>query len=213
MSKQSPTASELLASYPIISDQVSREDITLTLNELATVLAQNVPGDVVELGCYIGTTSLFIQRLLDEAGETNRAFHVYDSFAGLPEKTIADASITGAGFKAGQLAVSKKQFVREFKHAGVRLPIIHRGWFENLSERDLPASIAFAFLDGDFYESIMSSLKLVWPRTSPGGVILIDDYGREALPGVERAVQQFFRNQTMPAIRVSHHIAILKRGA
>ncbi|HEU4965918.1 MAG TPA: TylF/MycF/NovP-related O-methyltransferase [Candidatus Saccharimonadales bacterium] len=203
--------SDLIAKYPVISDQVSKEDIALVLQSLESVLDKQIPGDVVELGCYIGTTSLFIQRLLDEhPNGAGRTFHAYDSFAGLPEKSIADASVAGTSFKAGELTVSKKQFVREFKRAQVRLPIVHKAWFNELSASDIPEHVAFAFLDGDFYDSILSSLKLVWPRMTPGGLVLIDDYGREALPGVERAVRDFFQHRTLPPLRVAHNIAILK---
>lgn len=180
---------ELLKKYPIVSDQVDAGDIRIVLTELEKVLDKQIPGDIVELGCYIGTTSLFIRRLLDQRGE-NRAFHVYDSFEGLPPKSREDESLAGTSFQAGKLAVSKKQFIREFQKAGLRLPNIHKGWFSDLSDDDVPEEIAFAFLDGDFYESIRDSLKLVRPRMSAGGVMVIDDYAREALPGVARAVRE-----------------------
>lgn len=183
-------ADELLRKYPIISDQVDMEDIRIVLTELEKVLDRQVPGDIVEFGCYIGTSGLFIRRLLDQRSE-NRAFHVYDSFEGLPEKSREDESAAGTSFQGGKLAVSKKQFMREFQKAGLRLPIIHKGWFNELTGDDVPEQIAFAFLDGDFYESIKSSLKLVLPRMSLGGTIVIDDYAREALPGVARAVGEF----------------------
>lgn len=203
-------ADELLARYPVISDQVTKEDIRLVLESLQIVLEHGIPGDIVELGCYVGTTSLFIRRLMDRLPEaSDRVFHVYDSFEGLPEKTIADASITGTSFRAGELAVSKRQLVREFKRAGLQLPVIHKGWFDELNAGDIPANIALAFLDSDFYGSVLSSLKLVWPRLSAGGAVLVDDYGREALPGVERAVRDFFGGQ-QPRLRIMHNIAIIK---
>lgn len=206
------TADHLLAKYPIISDQVSKDEVRLVVNELEHVLERQVEGGIVELGCYIGTTSLFIARLLSRtAGAPHREFHVYDSFAGLPDKQQADRSVAGEAFRAGQLAVSKSQFVREFRHAGLPLPIIHKAWFDHLTDADLPERIAFAFLDGDFYGSILASLKLVWPRMTPGSRILVDDYGREALPGVERAVQDFFRSKAItPALHVAHDIAIIQ---
>lgn len=194
----------------IISDQVGPEELSVVWRELEKVLAAGVPGDIVEFGCYSGTTSLFIRRLLDERGESNkRSFHVYDSFAGLPGKTEEDASAAGEQFKAGELAVSKKQFLQNFRAANLQPPIVHKGWFNQLAEDDVPERIAFAFLDGDFYESIMDSLKLVWPRMSQGGAVLIDDYGREALPGAERAVRNFFGGKP-PVIRQEHNVAILK---
>ena len=183
-------AEQLLVKYPIISDQVDREDVRIVLQSLEKVLDADIPGGIVEFGCYIGTTSLFF-RLLMDARRENRSFHVYDSFEGLPEKSREDDSAAGIGFKAGALNVSKKQFIREFQKANLKLPIIHKGWFSQLTSDDVPEQIAFALLDGDFYESIRDSLKLVLPHMSNGGIIVIDDYASEALPGVARAAQEF----------------------
>ncbi len=182
-------ADTLLDKHPIISDQVDREDLRIVLTYLEKVLSEGVPGAIVEFGCYIGTTSLFVRRLLDARREP-REFHVYDSFEGLPEKSREDDSPAGIGFKAGALNVSKKQFTREFQKANLKLPVIHKGWFSDITPQDMPGQVAFAFLDGDFYQSIKDSLKLVLPRMSKGGIIVIDDYAREALPGVARAVHE-----------------------
>lgn len=196
----------------IISDQMNRERLAVVWDELARVLAAQVPGDVIEFGCYAGTTSLFIRRLLDEQGQSGaRAFHVYDSFAGLPPKAHQDQSAAGVDFAAGKLAVSKKTFVAEFRAARLQLPVVHKGWFNDLGTQDVPATIAFAFLDGDFYDSIYTALGLVWPRMQPGGLVLIDDYQRAELPGATTAVSDFFGGRP-PALQVRHTIAILRKG-
>jgi len=195
--------------HHIISDQVGQGELHVVWRELEKVLRAGVPGDIVEFGCYAGTTSLFIRRLLDEAGQsTNRTLHVYDSFEGLPEKTKQDSSPAGTDFRAGKLSVSKKELLHQFRTANLQPPIVHKGWFNQLTEADAPNQIAFAFLDGDFYDSIMDSLKLVWPRMAQGGVVLVDDYGREALPGAERAVRDFFSGQQ--PIKHEHNVAILQ---
>ena len=209
MAPKAPVAGEMLRHYRLISEQVSREDIGLILGELESVLRRGIPGDIVELGCYIGTTSLFIRRLLD-AYRSDKIFHAYDSFAGLPPKEKEDDSAAGEGFKAGELAASKGQYIREFRHAGLQLPVIHKAWFEDLPADAVPPEIAFAFIDGDFYRSTIAALALVWPHICAGGVALIDDYGREALPGVERAVRAFFHG-TVPPLTIAHNIAILKK--
>lgn len=135
--------------------------------------------------------------------------HVYDSFEGLPPKAPQDSTPVGDDFKAGELSVSKKQLVAEFKKARLQVPVIHKGWFSDLEPADVPKQIAFAFLDGDFYDSIRDSLKLVWPRMQPGGVICFDDYKRDALPGVDRAIHDFFQGN-VPAMQVAHNIGILR---
>jgi len=195
--------------HKIISEQVGEAELGVVWRELEKVLAAGTSGDIVEFGCYSGTTSLFIRRLLDERGESNkRLFYVYDSFEGLPEKTKQDASVAGDQFKAGELTVSKKQFLQNFRATNLRPPIVRKGWFNQLTDSDVPEQIAFAFLDGDFYDSIMDSLKLVWPRMAKGGAVLVDDYGRDALPGAERAVRDFFGSNTN--VRVEANIAIIR---
>ena len=196
---------DLLQHHPLVSDQVNREQLAVILQAIHSVLTANVPGAIVEFGCYVGTTSLFLRRLLDAHPQTTNAhsqreLHVYDSFAGLPDKSIWDASVTGESFVPGALAVSKKQLLREFYKAHLTPPIIHKGWFAELTPNDLPNTIAFAFLDGDFYESIRDSLRLVLPRLSPGGQIVIDDYAREALPGVARATHELLADARVHTI-------------
>ena len=196
----------LTTKYPLISNQVNKYQVDAVMGELEKVCTRDIQGAVVEFGCYIGTTSLFIRRLLDEI-DPLRPFHVYDSFEGLPPKTFWDESITGEGFAPGQLSVSKKQFLREFQKAHLAPPIIHKGWFKNLESTDVPSQIAFAFLDGDFYESICDSLRLVVPHMQNGGVIVIDDYAREALPGAARAVHEFY---SPDRIVTTHNLGILR---
>ncbi len=204
-------ASALLTKYSIISDQIKRPALEVVLGQLERALANGTEGDVVEFGCYIGTTSLFIRRVLDGAEPSGgRQFHVYDSFAGLPPKRPQDQSAAGVDFRAGELSVSKKQLLAEFQRAHLRPPVAHKAWFNELNDEDVPAQLAFAFLDGDFYDSIIDSLRLVWPRLSPGGIICIDDYGRETLPGVERAVRDYFQSRPQD-VRVSHNIGVITK--
>jgi len=197
--------------HPIISDQISRDSLGVIWRLLEQTLKQGTPGAVVEFGCYAGTTSLFIRRLLDQYKQSaERPFHVYDSFAGLPEKTVQDHNAAGVDFEAGKLFVSKADFLKVFKAANLTPPIIHKGWFNELPVESVPDPIAFAFLDGDFYGSIIDSLRLVWPRMSEQGIIIVDDYKRETLPGVERALQDFLQGKTIRSIRAEHNLAVIQ---
>lgn len=200
---------KLIASFPLISDQITRDELRVVLYELTSALSKGIDGDVVEFGCYAGTTSLFIRRVLDDAGQP-RQFHVYDSFEGLPEKTSQDHNAAGVDFVAGELAVSKKQFLHALQQAHLVPPIAHKAWFNDLTEKDVPKQIAFAFLDGDFYESIKTSLALVWPGMTEGGKILVHDYKRETLPGVERAVHEFLQGKPYKRLGYSRNVAIIQ---
>ena len=205
----SAEVASLLRKYPLISDQVDERELTVILSELARQLERSSGSEsIVELGCYIGTTSLFIRRLLDHHA-SDMAFHVYDSFAGLPPKTEQDSSPAGEQFKTGELAVSRKVFELQFKKAGLMLPVIHKAWFSDLTHSDIPESITFAYLDGDYYGSIRDSLRLVWPKLVHGACVVVDDYANEALPGAAHAVNEWLRNH--PAqLRVESSLAIIR---
>jgi O-methyltransferase len=196
--------------HPIISDQINRDELGTVIGQLERALQQEVPGHIVEFGCYIGTTSLFIRRVLDQTKQSDREFHVYDSFEGLPEKGSKDSNAAGIDFEAGKLFVSKKEFLQQFRTAGLRAPASHKGWFSDITAAEVPEPIAFAFLDGDFYDSIVDSLRLVWPKMSEGGIIVIDDYKRETLPGVERAITDFFKDKHIKRLRGEHNKAIIE---
>lgn len=192
-----------------------KDDLQIDINQRELILAElekslNIDGDVVELGCYAGDTSLQIGRLMKRANSQKRLW-LYDSFEGLPEKSGADASMIGANFSPGELKASKAEVVKKFKKAGLNLPIVKKGWFEDLDAgRDLPEKICFALLDGDYYESIRVSLKLVVPKLAVGATVIIHDYQNEALPGAKKAVDDFMRRNDNFKLRVQAKIAIVK---
>jgi O-methyltransferase len=200
-------ASELPKRYRLISDQIDKTELAVIIRELSGVVKDRVDGDVVEFGCYVGTSSLFIRRTLNIL-DGKREFHVYDSFAGLPEKSAKDLSPAGQQYQSGRLAASRKQLLTNFKKAGLAPPIVHKNWFNELSDKDLPENIAFAFLDGDFYESIADCLNLVGPKMSSGGRIVVDDYQSEALPGVKKAVDEWLYGRQLK-LRVESSLAII----
>ncbi|NOQ37704.1 hypothetical protein GQ472_02335 [archaeon] len=186
---------KLLIDYPMIdSDMVSKNHLRIVLTNLKEVLDKDIEGDVVELGCNIGTTSLFIQKLLDHY-KSKKKFHVYDSFEGLPEKHDKDKNNVERQFVKGRCKTKKEIFIHNFKVAKLKLPVIHVGWFGKISDDEYPKKIAFAFFDGDFYTSIIDSFNKVYPKMVPDSRITIHDYQWEVLPGVEKACTDFLKDK------------------
>jgi len=175
-----------MSESPQVSLKETERIISLAQQALAVV------GDFVELGCYRGDTSIELARILKGSG---KQLHLYDSFVGLPPKSQQDSSALGDRFVSGELPTSKADLIRRFQRAGLRVPHIKKAWFSNLNPADLPSSISFAFLDGDFYSSIRDSLKLVSPLMSDQGILVIHDYRNPALPGVAQAVDEWNRNR------------------
>lgn len=199
---------KMIARYGLISDQVDRRELGVILEELQRTLDADIPGAVVEFGCYRGTTSLYLRRVLDIVAP-DRDFHVYDSFEGLPDKSSADSSPAGLHFVTGELSASKRELITEFKKAGLRPPVIHKAWFDALKPSDVPDEIGFAFLDGDYYDSVKASLKLIEAKLAPGAVIIVDDYANEALPGAARAVDEWLRNRNL-RVRTVASLAVIE---
>lgn len=189
----------------LLSDQVDEREIQVILRELEVVLKNDIPGDVVELGCYVGTTSVFLASRLKT---TDRKLYLYDSFEGLPPKANEDESPAGMQFKTGELLATKKQLVRNLKQANVPMPVIKKGWFSELTAADVPPRIAFAFLDGDYYHSVWDSLTLISKFLAPGATIIVDDYANEALPGAAKAVDAWLKTNPGRLV-VEHSLAII----
>ena len=161
---------------------------------VSQVLAYGVDGDFVELGCNTGDSSVLITKLL-QAYNSDKRLSVYDSFEGLPPAKPIDGNF----YKEGYCATNEDVLRENFKRYNLPLPNIHKGWFQDTLPEGLPEKIAFAYLDGDFYDSIMVSLQYVYPKLSPGAVCLIDDYcdpqinpkGWNRLPGVKKACDEY----------------------
>lgn len=212
---------------------------TATFLELAEKCLA-VPGDFVEFGCYRGDTSVLFGKLLQKSSDGRKNavaqspisqhlapkhLWLYDSFAGLPEKTGEDSSGAGANFQAGELFVTKREVVDKLKKRGLKIVnspssfsnssesmiIIKKAWFDDLTGADLPPEIAFAFLDGDLYSSIKTSLHLVTPLLAPQGIMAVHDYNNPELPGASRAVDEWLRAHSDFSLNVRHSLAILRR--
>lgn len=170
---------------PVDAGMINNEQKRELIQALCGVLDEEVEGDVVELGCYVGESSKYLRRTLN-AYTSDKQLYVYDSFEGLPPLHECEKD---CGWRAGTLKTTKEVLIKNFIVNQLAPPIITKGWFKDITR--LPDKICFAFLDGDFYDSIFDSLQKVYSKMSEGGVILFHDYARADLPGVEKAVADF----------------------
>lgn len=213
------------------NDQVASIE-TAKILELAKTCTK-LEGDFVEFGCYRGDTSVELAKLLDGAcvmffeehedsaprpGASSKKtvtrspqkIWLYDSFEGLPAKSPADESAAGVNFQPGVLHVSRRALIDKLKKHGLNNAIIKKAWFSDLTVQDLPEHIAFAFLDGDFYESQRTALSLVEPRLTKQGIIVCHDYNNPELPGATTAVDEFLRQHPEYHLNIFQTLAIIK---
>lgn len=157
------------------------------------ILADQVPGDLLEAGVWRGGTTIFMRALLRAYGDTQRRVWVADSFRGMPRPNAgrypADRGSLLSSWRS--LAVSSEEVrenFRRFQLLDGQVTFLE-GWFRET----LPAApidrLAVLRLDGDLYESTQDTLMPLYDKVSSGGFIIVDDY--YGTPPCRRAVDDF----------------------
>lgn len=189
---------------PII---IASNQIEKLVHGLLNVHENNIEGDVVEFGCFVGESSKYLMKTLVELNSDKKLF-VYDSFEGLPDLTQWEEN---SGWRAGTLKTSEEVLINNFETNGLPLPIIHKDWFSNVPQDKIPEKISFAFLDGDFYNSIYDSLSKVYDKVQDDGYIFFHDFRRPDLPGVDAAIRDFLQERGLPyhVIEVTEQVGLL----
>lgn len=170
---------------------INSDQIRKLVEHLLITISENISGDVVEFGCYVGESSKYLMKTLVETGSDKKLF-VYDSFEGLPDLSKWEEN---TGWRPRTLKTSRDVLEQNFIENNLPVPFAHKNWFKNIPSQCLPEQVSFAFLDGDFYESIYDSLSQVFDRVQDNGLILFHDYERNDLPGVKGAVDEFLRER------------------
>ncbi|MBD9374399.1 class I SAM-dependent methyltransferase [Rhizobium sp. ARZ01] len=173
---------------------------------------RGIPGDLVECGVWSGG-SIALMALWDMRFETARQYHAFDSFEGLPPPTPADnevfesfmvdrreqgeklpGTLTWTGICQGDGADTVRAF---FSRVGIprERVIFHVGWFQDTVPAASIHSIAVLRIDGDWYDSTKTCLDHLYDFVSPGGIIIIDDYG--TFSGCRRAVDEFRKQRNI----------------
>ena len=159
------------------------------------VLHHNIPGDFIETGVWRGGACIFMRAMLAAFGERNRRVWVADSFMGVPppspDKYPADQGWELNRF--AQLAVSQEEVAENFRAYGLldEQVVFLKGWFKDSLPTAPIDRLAILRLDGDLYESTMDGLTSLYEKVSPGGFVIVDDYG--VLEPCRLAVEDFRR--------------------
>jgi O-methyltransferase len=157
------------------------------------IVAHDVPGDLIETGVWRGGATILMRALLKMHGDEHRTVWAADSFAGLPKPDAHSypPDADDAHHTVGYLAVALDDVKRNFERYGLldeRVRFLP-GWFRDTLPPLKTENWSLIRLDGDMYESTMVALESLYPRLSPGGYVVIDDYG--AVPASQQAVHDF----------------------
>jgi predicted O-methyltransferase YrrM len=155
-----------------------------------------LPGDICEFGVGSGATSAL---LANELRRTGKVLWLYDTFAGLPAPTAEDELIDDVDQLGSMAAYHGTMYhaqaeVRE-RLSSIGIPpeafrIVAGLFDETIGDERLPEQVSFAYVDFDFYAPVRAALEKLLSRLSPGGIIVVDDYGYFS-SGAQKAVDQF----------------------
>ena len=165
------------------------------------VINERVAGDLIETGVWRGGCCILMRGVLAINGIKDRRVFVADSFEGLPQSNAAafpkDAGHDFSVYE--ELAVSLDEVKANFAAYDLLDAQVQfvKGYFSESLATVESDRFALLRLDGDLYESTIVALKRLYPKLSPGGFVIIDDYG--ALEACRAAVDDFRRENKINA--------------
>lgn len=178
----------------------SHERVNALRNAVIYIAEAEIPGAIVECGVWRGGSMLAVASTLVELGRTDRDLYLFDTFTTMPPPGGEDYDVLGnraEDLLEDALANPAYDYLPLDQ---VRTLLVATGYPEDrlhfvpgMVEETLPgaapAEIALCRLDTDWYASTRHELRhLVW-RISPGGALIIDDYGH--FMGAKRAVDEY----------------------
>jgi len=200
---------------------VSRQRLFATLMSSRYVCDAGISGAFVECGVWRGGNAIIAADVFNRHGR-NESVYLFDTFTGMTEPTeydfdnrrhelarnrfeeerrVAQSKVASALIRVLRPRRRRYASLEEVKQhvldAGIpmdRVEFIKGDVLETLNdEGNLPQRISVLRLDTDWYESTKKELEVLWPRLSPGGILMIDDYGHWA--GAKKAVDEYFNGR------------------
>jgi O-methyltransferase len=172
------------------------------------LVRHRVQGDIVECGVWKGGSMMAAARTLLELGATSRNLYLFDTFEGMPSPGVQDVDLENEP-AADLMSQSDKQSSLVWAYSAleeVKRNLLSTGYpesrvffvkgkVEETIPQNAPSQIALLRLDTDWYESTYHELVHLYPRLSPGGVLIIDDYGH--WKGAKKAVDEYFEEHKL----------------
>lgn len=176
-------------------------------NTCRTIKKDNLPGIFLEAGCALGGSAILIASLKS----SKRPLFIYDVFGMIPPPTKEDTSDVHDRYKT--IVEGKSKGISGDKYYGyednlfeiVRYNLksfgincqeqsvsLIKGLVQDTMKIDQP--VAFAHIDVDWYEPVMTCLKRVFPNLVVGGSIILDDY--HDWGGCRKATDEYLREVT-----------------
>jgi O-methyltransferase len=170
------------------------DGITDLLTRLSEV--KYLGGEVIECGSSRCGTSIIIANYLRQQG-IEKKIYACDSFEGFDPAELTRERASGLT-KARQnvfTSTSYRYVLQKIDRLGLSSQVVPvKGFFETtLPDLARFNEFCFALIDCDLYNSVLYCANEVWPRITPGGCIVFDDYVSDEFRGARLAIDEFVK--------------------
>ncbi len=171
---------------------------------------KSFPGGILEVGVWRGGTGALMARRAELLGIDDPVY-LCDTWEGVVNSGAIDTYYQNGEHSDTSVGVVRELVDRCTERGQVR---VLKGIFPSeTGEQVGDQPLRFVHVDVDVYQSAAETFAWAWPRLSVGGIVVFDDYGFPATPGVTRLVDEqrggpdrmFLHNLNGHAILVKQH--------
>jgi O-methyltransferase len=178
--------------------------------ELWSLLGElrEVPGSILEVGVWRGGTGALMTARAAALG-LDVTVYLCDTWTGVAKTGDVDIY-----YRDGKHDDASPEIVSQLiAKLGLDNVELLQGVFpEDTGDRIPTRTFRLCHCDVDVYESAKGVLDWVWPKLATGGVVVFDDYGFPACPGVAKIVdEQRMREDRLVLHNLNGHGLIVKR--
>lgn len=170
------------------------------------VVRNKILGDLVECGIWRGGGSMLMAYTLLKMEEAGRRIYLYDTYKGMTKPGEWDIRFDNKP-AIEEWSANVEKDINKCCYASIEevksnlfltgYPkdklIFVEGDVENTIPSIMPDKISILRLDTDWYEGTYHQLCHLFPRLSPHGIIIIDDYGY--WKGCKKAVDEYIKEK------------------
>lgn len=186
------------------------------INTVECIIVNDIPGDMVECGVFMGGSSMIMAEVLKHLGST-RTVWLFDTFDGVPMPDEKDLTFDGDSLKdwyiAERVDTDNKSCwcytaLDTVKFNFAKCDYSHVQFIEGKVEDTIPSNgpklISLLRVDVDLVNPTRHVLDEFYPRISTSGHLVLDDYGH--FPKIKETVDDYFKDERAEEIQIDYTV-------
>lgn len=167
----------------------------------------NLRGNCCEIGTWKGSSFLFIAKLI-KIFEPHSKTKIYgfDWFKGQSPQNNDNLKTKGM-YKSDYKDLKNNIKKLDLEDVAILVKLDITKQLEKFIKKKPWLEFKYAFLDCGSSDVLHSSMKIIWPRISKGGILVLDHYGSESTPAEKEIVKKYIGNNKVLQLSFSSHPA------